>query len=276
MWSRCSCPSLVAEMSSDDLPELSDEERATYEWQMWVQGFGEVGQRRLKNASVLVSRIGGVGGTAAYYLAAAGIGRLVLAHGGDIQQSDLNRQLLMTHTALGSSRIASAEKRLRELNPRVEIVAVAEQVTDANAEALVRQSDVVLSCAPRFSERLAMNRAAVHQSKPLVNCAMYELQGEISVVLPGRTACLACLTPEEPQTWKREFPVFGAVAGAVGALGAMEAIKLIAGLGEPLAGRLLMLDLAGGATRTLNLVRDPACPICAGIPATQGRGPHSL
>ena len=265
MWSRYSCPSLVAEMSPDDLPELTDEERATYEWQMWVQGFGEVGQRRLKNASVLVSRIGGVGGTAAYYLAAAGIGRLVLAHGGNVRASDLNLQLLMTHAALGSSRIASAEHRLRELNPRVEIVTVDEQVSDANAAGLVGQVDLVVCCAPRFGERLAMNRAAVHQGKPLVNCAMYELQGEVSVVLPGRTACLACLTPEEPPTWKREFPVFGAVAGTVGALGAMEAIKLITGLGEPLAGRLLMLDLAGGATRTLNLVRDPACPVCMGV-----------
>jgi molybdopterin/thiamine biosynthesis adenylyltransferase len=251
-------------MSAADLPELTDEERATYEWQMWVDGFGELGQRRLKNASVLVSRIGGVGGTAAYYLAAAGIGRLVLAHGGDVRASDLNRQLLMTHDSLGSPRIASAERRLRELNPRLEIVTVAEQINESNAVGLIAQADVVVCCAPRFGERLAMNRAAVEQSKPLVNCAMYELQGEVSVVLPGRTACLACLTPTEPPTWKREFPVFGAVAGTVGALGAMEAIKLIAGIGEPLAGRLLMMDLGNGTTRTMTMWRDPACSVCGG------------
>lgn len=250
-------------MSADDLPDLSDEERATYEWQMWVEGFGEAGQRRLKNASVLVSRIGGVGGTAAYYLAAAGIGRLVLAHGGDVRPSDLNRQLLMTHAAIGTSRIASAEKRLRELNPRVEIVTVDAQIDDANAAGLVAQSDVVVACAPRFGERLAMNRAAVAQDKPLVNCAMYDLQGEVSCVLPGRTACLACLTPEEPPTWKREFPVFGAVAGMIGAIGAMEAIKLIAGFGEPLAGRLLMIDLRTMVTRTMSIARDPHCPVCS-------------
>lgn len=250
-------------MSGDDLPDLSDEERATYEWQMWVEGFGEVGQRRLKNASVLVSRIGGVGGTAAYYLAAAGIGRLVLAHGGEVRPSDLNRQLLMTHAAIGSSRVVSAEKRLRELNPRVEIVRVDAQVDETNAAGLVAQSDVVVACAPRFGERLAMNRAAVAQGKPLINCAMYDLQGEISCVLPGRTACLACLTPEEPPTWKREFPVFGAVAGMIGAMGAMEAIKLIAGLGDPLAGRLLMIDLRTMATRTMTIARNPRCPVCS-------------
>lgn len=249
-------------MLGDDLPDLSDEERATYEWQMWVEGFGEAGQRRLKNASVLVSRIGGVGGTAAYYLAAAGIGRLVLAHGGDVRASDLNRQLLMTHAAIGTSRIASARKRLHDLNPRVEIVTVEAQVDETNAAGLVAQCDVVVACAPRFGERLAMNRAAVAQGKPLVNCAMYELQGELSCVLPGRTACLACLTPEEPPTWKREFPVFGAVAGMIGAMGAMEAIKLIAGIGEPLAGRLLMIDLRTMMTRTMTIVRDPRCQVC--------------
>jgi molybdopterin/thiamine biosynthesis adenylyltransferase len=173
-------------MSGDDLPDLDDQERATYEWQMWVEGFGEAGQRRLKNASVLVSRVGGVGGAAAYHLAAAGIGRLVLAHGGNIQPSDLNRQLLMTHAGIGTSRIASAERRLRELNPRVEIVTVDDQVNESNAATLVGQCDVVVACAPRFGERLAMNRAAVVQGKPLVNCAMYELQAELSCVLETR------------------------------------------------------------------------------------------
>jgi molybdopterin/thiamine biosynthesis adenylyltransferase len=248
----------------DGLPDLSDEERATYEWQMWVRDFGETGQRRLKAASVLVSRIGGVGGTAAYYLAAAGIGRLVLAHGGAVEPSDLNRQLLMTHDGIGRPRIDSAARRLRELNPRVEVVATAANVDDGNADGLVAQADVVLSCAPRFRERLALNRAAVAQGKPLVNCAMYELQAEISTVLPGRSACLSCLTPEEPPTWNRRFPVFGAVAGMIGAMGAMEAIKLIAGLGDPLAGRVLMIDLRTMASRTMTVPRDPGCPVCGG------------
>jgi molybdopterin/thiamine biosynthesis adenylyltransferase len=253
--------------ADDGLPELGDEERATYEWQMWVDGFGESGQRRLKGASVLVSRLGGVGGTAAYYLAAAGIGRLVLAHAGAAEPSDLNRQLLMTHAGLGQPRIDSACRRLRELNPRLELVPVGENVGDGNADRLVAQADVVVACAPRFGERLALNRAAVAQGKPLVNCAMYELQAEITTVIPGRTACLACVTPVEPPTWNRRFPVFGAVAGTIGAMGAMEAIKLIAGFGEPLAGRLLMLDLGSVRTRTLAIARDPACPVCRGVVA---------
>jgi len=241
---------------------LTDDERATYEWQMWVEGFGERGQQALKGASVLVSRIGGLGGIVAYQLAAAGIGRLVLAHAGTIQPSDLNRQLLMTHAALGTSRIESALRRLHELNPRLELVGVEANISEANARELVDQVDLIVDCAPRFEERLAMNRAAVEQRKPLVECAMYELEASLTTVSPGTTPCLACWCPEPPAAWKREFPVFGAVSGAVGCLAAMEAIKVIAGLGEPLYGRMLTFDLRTMAFTTRKLARNPDCTVC--------------
>jgi molybdopterin/thiamine biosynthesis adenylyltransferase len=245
--------------------ELSDADRKRYEWQLWVNGFGEEGQRRLKNASVLVSRCGGVGGLVAYELAAAGIGRLVLAHAGPIRLDDLNRQLLMTHDSIGRPRMEVAPRRLRELNPDVEIVAVAENVTEDNVEGLVGQVDLVVSCAPVFRERLLMNREAVRRGKPLIDCAMFELEGTLTTVLPGRSPCLACLYPEEPVGWKREFPVFGAVAGTVGCLGAMEVIKVLAGLGEPLAGRLLTFDLGDMTFRKAILMRRPDCPVCGSL-----------
>ena len=121
----------------DNLPELSDIEREVYSWQTTVDGFGEEGQRKLKNSSVLISRIGGLGGLVAYELAAAGIGRLVLAHAGDLKPPDLNRQLLMTHDALGTSRIDCAAKRLHDLNPRLKIEAVKENINDDNVAGLV-------------------------------------------------------------------------------------------------------------------------------------------
>ena len=243
-------------------PHLTDEERATYEWQMWVPGFGEAGQRRLKGASVLVSRIGGLGGAAAYYLAAGGVGRLVLAHAGVVKQSDLNRQTLMTHDWLGKPRVECAARRLRELNPRLEVEAVPENVSESNVDRLVAGVDLLIDAAPMFEERLAMNRAAVAQRKPMIECAMYELEAQITTVLPGRTPCLRCLYPGVPPDWKREFPVFGAVSASAGCIGAMEAIKLIAGLGRPLAGRLLRYDLRDMTFRTLNVRRDPACEVC--------------
>ena len=249
-----------------DLPinpkPLTDEERAIYEWQTWVPDFGEGGQERLNGATVLISRVGGLGGVVAYELAAAGVGRLILAHAGDAKPSDLNRQLLITHDQLGKPRIESAERRLHDLNPRLEIVPVAENVSEDNVERLVSEADVVVDCAPLFEERFLMNREAVRQSKPMVECAMYELQAQLTTILPGETPCLACLFPEAPPAWKREFPVFGAVSGAVGCLAAMETIKLIAGIGEPLSGELLTMDLRTMAFRKHRVSRRAGCPVC--------------
>lgn len=243
---------------------LTDEERAIYEWQLWVPGFGTPGQERLKGASVLISRCGGVGGAVAYQLAAAGVGRLILAHAGNLRPSDLNRQLLMTHDALGTPRIESAARRLRELNPRLQVEAIAENVSEENVERLVALADLVVDCAPLFGERLLLNRECVRQDKPLVDCAMYELEAQLTTIIPGRTPCLACLVPEVPSGWDRRFPVFGAVAGAIGSLGAMEAIKLLAGLGEPLLGRLLLCDLRSMSFQTVPIQRRPGCSVCGG------------
>ena len=248
------------------LSELTDEERRRYEWQLWVRDFGEAGQRRLKAASVFVSRIGGVGGSAALHLAAAGVGRLVIAHAGNLRLDDLNRQTLMTTDWIGRPRVESAERRLRELNPLVQIETVGENVSEANAADLVRSCDLVVGAAPLFTERLLMNREAVRQGKPLVDCAMYDLEGRVMTVLPGQTACLACLYPEPPANWKREFPVFSAVSSTVGSLAALEAIKLIAGIGQPLSGRLLTFDLRDMSFRTIAIARRPDCAVCGHLP----------
>ncbi len=244
---------------------LTPEERATYEWQIWVDDFGEAGQERLKGSSVLVSRVGGLGSVVAYELAAAGVGRLVLAHAGNIKPSDLNRQLLMTHAGLGTPRAESAERRLRGLNPRLEIVAVPENVSEDNAARLVDQADLIVDCAPMFDERFAMNRHAVRQNKPLVECAMYDLEASLPTVIPGQTPCLACLHPEIPPVWKREFPVFGAVSGTVGCMAAMEAVKVLAGFGEPLAGTMLTFDLRAMQFSRRTIQRRTGCAVCGSL-----------
>lgn len=242
--------------------QLSDTERAVYEWQMWVPEFGELGQRKLCSASVLVSRVGGLGSVVAYELAAAGIGKLVLAHAGNIKPSDLNRQLLMTHDALGTARVESAKRRLLELNPRLEIEPVNANLNDDNAATLVSQVDLVVDCAPMFEERFAMHDAALAQRKPIVECAMYDLEAHLFSVVPGQSTCLRCLYPEGPPAWKREFPVFGAVSGTVGCLAAMEAIKLLAGFGTPLINRMLIADLREMQFRQIQLSPRDNCPTC--------------
>lgn len=247
------------------LPELTDDERTRYEWQLWVREFGEAGQRRLKASTVFVSRIGGVGGTAALLLAAAGVGRLVLAHAGELRLNDLNRQLLMTTDWVGRPRIESAARRLRELNPHVVVETIGENVAAENVERLTAGAEAIVSAAPLFAERLEMNRAAVRRGVPLVDCAMYDMEARLLTVVPGRTPCLACLCPEPPPAWKREFPVFGAVASTVGSLAAMETIKLLAGLGDPPDGRLLHFDLRTMSFATLPLKRREECAVC-GVP----------
>jgi molybdopterin-synthase adenylyltransferase len=251
---------------------LTDAERALYEWQLGVPDFGEAGQLRLKGASVLVSRIGGVGGVVAQQLAVAGIGRLLLAHGGELRANDMNRQVLMSADQIGQSRVEQAARRLKQLNPHLYVEAVAANVSQHNVRRLVEQVDLVVGCAPLFQERLLMNREAVDQGKPYVDCAMYEMELQLTSVVPGRTPCLACLYPALPPAWQRQFPVFGAVAGAVACLGAMEAIKLVTGLGEPLLGQMLVADLRDMEFRKVRLQRNAACAVC-GETAVAG---HSL
>jgi molybdopterin/thiamine biosynthesis adenylyltransferase len=244
------------------LPMLTTDDRGRYEWQLWVHGFGEEGQRRLKATTVFISRIGGVGGTVAMQLAAAGVGRLILAHAGDLRLDDLNRQLLMATDGIGKPRIESAIRRLRDLNPHVAVETIAENVDQDNIERLVGRADLIVSAAPRFEERLQMNREAVRRGLPMVDCAMYELEGRLTTILPGRTPCLSCLSPEPPANWNREFPVFGAVASTVGSLAAMEVIKLASGLGEPLTGRLLNFDLRDMTFTTIAIARRTDCAVC--------------
>jgi molybdopterin/thiamine biosynthesis adenylyltransferase len=241
---------------------LTAEERAIYEWQMWVPGVGEEGQLKLKNASVLVSRVGGLGGLVALELAAAGIGRLVLAHGGVLRPSDLNRQLLQTHDHIGKLRIDSIVRRLKDLNPRCDIIGVPENASEANADALVQQADIVVDAAPMFQERLALNAAAFRAGKPMVECAMHTLDASVTTFVPGKTGCLACYIPEVPPTWKRQFPVFGAVSGAAACIGAMEVIKLITGIGSTLQGELLSMNLSTMQFRKVRLPKRADCAVC--------------
>ena len=247
---------------SDGLLALDELDRSIYEWQMWAEGIGELGQRKLKTASVLISRVGGVGGTVAFQLAAAGVGKVILAHAGPIMPSDLNRQLLMTYDRIGQSRVETARTRLLALNPRLNVEIYDENVSDRNAELLVSKASIVVDCAPMFEERFAMNRAIVNQGKPMVECAMYEYEGSLTTILPGTTPCLACVSPIAPTAWRRDFPVFGAVAGTVGCLAAMEVIKLITGVGETLSGSMLVMDLATMTFSHRKIHKNQNCAVC--------------
>lgn len=249
-------------MPSDDHKRLSDEEQATYEWQMWTEGVGESGQEILKNSTVFVSRCGGLGSVVAYELAAAGVGTLVLAHAGNVKHSDLNRQLLMTHDWLGKPRIESAERRLKELNPHIEIIGLQSNVDDQVAQEWIPRVDVCVGAAPLFEERYAMNAACVESGVPFVDCAMFDMEASITTFPAGGNPCLRCITPEKPEYWKREFPVFGATSGTVACMGAIEAIKLLTGVGKTLENRMLRFNLKDMSFHEFSLNHVERCPNC--------------
>ncbi|MEM7235675.1 MAG: HesA/MoeB/ThiF family protein, partial [Planctomycetota bacterium] len=190
-------------------------------------------------------------------------GKLVLAHAGNIKPSDIHRQLLMSYDRIGHSRVESAERKLHDLNPHVELVPVPENVNEENAARLIESVDLVVDCAPLFAERFLMNRECLRQGKPMVECAMFDLEAQLTTILPGETPCLACLYPEKPPRWKRQFPVFGAVSGTVGCMGAMEAIKTLSGFGETLAGSLLSFDLRDMSFQKVKIAKRADCAVCS-------------
>ncbi|MFM8421716.1 MAG: HesA/MoeB/ThiF family protein [Verrucomicrobiota bacterium] len=244
------------------LPGLGADEAETYAWQMDVTGMGEASQRRLRAATVMVSRVGGLGGVVAMQLAAAGVGRLVLVHGGLLKASDMNRQLLMRADRVGRPRMECVVERLREINPRVELVAEPSHVTEDNAARLVGLADVVVDCAPLFRERYLMNREAMRRRIPMVEAAVRDLELHVTTFQRGSSGCLRCLYPEESTEWLRRFPVIAPVPGVAGSIAALEVLKVVTGMGRPLTGRMLVADLGALRFRTLNLHRIVDCPVC--------------
>ncbi|HID08007.1 MAG TPA: HesA/MoeB/ThiF family protein, partial [Armatimonadetes bacterium] len=207
----------------EGMVELTPRDREKYRRQMMIPGFGEETQRRLKNSSALVTRAGGLGGPVALYLAMAGIGRLVVAHGGNVTWSNLNRQILMSHDWVGKPRADKIRESILSMNPDVDLTVIAEDPNDENVDEWVAGVDIVCDCPPTFEERFALNRAIVRHRKPMIEAAMNSMEAHLTVIVPGETPCLACLYPGFPDWWSgTEFPVLGAVSGALGCLAAIE------------------------------------------------------
>ncbi|NJL02565.1 MAG: HesA/MoeB/ThiF family protein [Spirulinaceae cyanobacterium SM2_1_0] len=242
---------------------LTPKERERYSRQMMLPGFGEAGQQQLKKTTVLVTGVGGLGGTVALYLAVAGVGRLVLVRGGELRLDDMNRQILMTDDWVGQPRVFKARDTLLAINPDIQVEAVCEYVTADNADALVQTADIAVDCAHNFAERDLLNAACVRWGRPMVEAAMNSMEAYLTSIVPGETACLSCLFPEKPEWDRRGFGVLGAVSGTLACLAALEVVKLVTGLGEPLRSRLLSMDLARAHFAKYRTHRDPHCPVCS-------------
>ena len=232
---------------------------------------GDAGQRKLAVARVAMIGAGGLGSPAALYLAAAGIGTLVLADDDIVDRSNLQRQILHTEHRIGVAKTESARIALSALNPRVRIEAFAERVTPNNVERLLDGADVAIDGADNFAARYLLNDACVKLGKPLVYGAVHRFEGQLSVFDAGRqrgaAPCYRCLFPEPPPPAAApncaEAGVLGVLPGVIGLLQATEAIKLILRIGEPLAGRLLHFDALAMCFRETRLTPDPECAVCA-------------
>jgi molybdopterin-synthase adenylyltransferase len=242
----------------------SNQER--YRRQLMLHGFTADHQQRLGKSTALVAGIGGLGGTAALYLAAAGIGRLILAHAGNLTLSNMNRQILMKHKGIGKSRVAQAKKTIRELNPDVEIEVFDERITNTGVQAPLRTAQLALSARPNFIERRTLNRACVEKGIPMVEAAMNGMEGYLFDVLPGATPCSHCVYPEDDPDWEElGFPVLGAVSGMLGCMMALEAIKLLTGYGKPLLSEMLVFNTLDMEFRKVRIPRNELCEVCGDL-----------
>ncbi|HEY6012223.1 MAG TPA: HesA/MoeB/ThiF family protein [Nitrospirota bacterium] len=244
---------------------LTHTDRERYRRQLMLNGFTEDRQRWLRKSTALVAGVGGLGGGAALYLAAAGIGRLILVHAGNLTLSNMNRQILMKHKGIGKSRVAQAKKTIQEINPDVEIEIYDERITSSNVRTLLRTAQIALSARPNFSERRVLNKACLEKGIPMVEAAMNGMEGYLFDVLTGVAPCIHCVYPEDDPSWEElGFPVLGAVSGMLGCLMAVEAIKLLTGFGKPLLSEMLVFNTLDMEFRKVKVPRNEQCEICAG------------
>jgi molybdopterin/thiamine biosynthesis adenylyltransferase len=237
-----------------------------------LPGIGGDGQRKLMDARVVVIGAGGLGSPAAMYLAAAGVGTLALVDFDDVELSNLQRQLLHDTDDVGRPKVESARERLVGLNPNVEVITHRTLLSSENAFDVLGPYDVVVDGTDNFPVRYLVNDAAQMLGKPLVYGSIYQWEGQASVFLPGQeTPCYRCLFPEPPPPGTvpscAEGGVFGVLPGIIGSVQAVEAIKLVLGAGETLAGKLLLYDALRNEFTTVKLRWDPDCPVCGKHPS---------
>ncbi len=248
---------------------MNDDQLLRYSRHILLPEIGIEGQERLLHAHALLIGAGGLGSPAALYLAAAGVGTITLCDGDVVDLTNLQRQIVHREAAIGAQKVDSARDTLLAINPRVDVRTVAARVSGDTLERLVASADIVLDGSDNFATRHAVNRACVRSRKPLVSGAGIRFDGQLAVfdLRDAQSPCYACLFPEDGENEDVRCAVMGVFAPLVGIIGSMqaaEALKILAGAGEPLTGRLLLLDLLRTEVRTVRLKRDTACTVCGG------------
>jgi molybdopterin/thiamine biosynthesis adenylyltransferase len=258
---------------------VTDEQLLRYSRHILLDALGIEGQERILATHALVIGAGGLGSPAALYLASAGIGKITLVDDDNVDLTNLQRQILHTQSRVGMAKAESGRQALAAINPDIEIVPLQQRLAGAALDALVASVDIVLDCSDNFATRHAINRACVHHRKPLVSGAAIRFAGQISVydLADDAAPCYHCLFPEGEDVEEVRCAVMGVFApltGIIGATQAAEALKLVAGIGESLSGRLLLLDALEMDWRTVRFKKDAACTVCG--PNGDGRSGEYL
>lgn len=250
-------------------PSLTAAQMERYSRQMILEEMGIEGQARLLRSKVLIIGAGGLGSPVALYLAAAGVGTLGIVDGDRVDLTNLHRQILHTTPAVGQPKTESARRTLEGLNPDVTVVPYQTVLTSANAMETITPYDVVVNGSDNFPTRYLINDACVLLGKPLVDASILKWEGQATTFLPGQ-GCYRCLFPTPPPPGAvpscAEGGIFGALCGYFGAREAIESLKILLGIGETLANKLLIFDALEGETRIVRWTRNPQCPVCGDAP----------
>ncbi len=245
---------------------LSAQQKERYRRHLILPEVGDEGQAKLLRSRVLLMGAGGLGSPAALYLAAAGVGTLGVVDSDVVDLSNLQRQVLHTHAEPGTPKVESARRTIAALNPDVKVVPFAERLTSQNVLRILEPFDLVIDGGDNFPTRYLLNDACVRLRKPNVHGSIFRFEGQVTTFVPGEGPCYRCLYPAPPPPELApscaEAGVLGVLPGIVGLLQANEALKLLLGVGRPLAGRLLTFDALGTRFQELKMRRDPQCPVC--------------
>jgi molybdopterin-synthase adenylyltransferase len=244
---------------------LNENERTRYLRQMAMDGFGEEGQVALKKSTVAVMGVGGLGSPASMYLAAAGVGKILLIDYQSPDLTNLNRQVLHWERDVenSTSKAFSAANKLHQLNSEIEIIPKVARIGVGELSDIVGQGTVVLDCLDNFDARKELNAYCCREGIPFVHAAVEGFSGQLTVIVPGQTPCLDCIFPVAPVK-RQTIPIIGFTAGVFGCMEAAEAVKLITGIGRPLTGKLLVGDLSMNYWETIEIARNGQCPTCIG------------
>lgn len=240
---------------------LTENDFIRYKRQISYTDLGEEGQEKLKKSHVVVAGLGGLGTPASLYLACAGIGHITLLDCDHVELSNLNRQILYYEEDIGEKKPFSAAQKLAKLNPSIKVTPVFGKITEDNVRNIIKGANVVIDGMDNFETRFILNKACVAEGIPLIHGGVYGLFGEITTIIAGKTPCLACIFPEVPPK-KGASPVFGVTPALIAILQVTETIKLLAGFGHLLTGRMLYINSDTMDFTFQNLVKNPNCEVC--------------